>query len=67
MLLGHCHGLQVCQVPVADLNIGEPCPVLGSYLSIEYHCKHGQIGPFLNLLDFHIVNFKSADGEEGTI
>uniref|UniRef100_A0A3B3B6G3 Polycystic kidney disease 1 like 2a n=1 Tax=Oryzias melastigma TaxID=30732 RepID=A0A3B3B6G3_ORYME len=34
-----CHGLQVCQAPV-DLSLfSEPCAVLGSYLSIEYHCK----------------------------
>uniref|UniRef100_A0A3B3HKL2 Polycystic kidney disease 1 like 2a n=1 Tax=Oryzias latipes TaxID=8090 RepID=A0A3B3HKL2_ORYLA len=39
----HCHGQQACQVPV-DLNLfSEPCAVLGSYLSIEYHCK--QISP----------------------
>uniref|UniRef100_A0A3B3CX93 Polycystic kidney disease 1 like 2a n=1 Tax=Oryzias melastigma TaxID=30732 RepID=A0A3B3CX93_ORYME len=38
-----CHGLQVCQAPV-DLSLfSEPCAVLGSYLSIEYHCK--QISP----------------------
>uniref|UniRef100_A0A3Q2DC30 Polycystic kidney disease protein 1-like 2 n=1 Tax=Cyprinodon variegatus TaxID=28743 RepID=A0A3Q2DC30_CYPVA len=35
----HCRGLQACQVPL-DLNsFTEPCPVLGSYLSVEYHCK----------------------------
>uniref|UniRef100_A0A665ST47 Polycystic kidney disease 1 like 2a n=1 Tax=Echeneis naucrates TaxID=173247 RepID=A0A665ST47_ECHNA len=37
----HCHGLQACQAPVDLSSFGEPCPVLGSYLSIEYHCKHG--------------------------
>ncbi|XP_039983123.1 polycystic kidney disease protein 1-like 2 [Xiphias gladius] len=37
----HCHGLQACQAPVELSSFGEPCPVLGSYLSIEYHCKHG--------------------------
>ncbi|XP_033504613.2 polycystin-1-like protein 2 [Epinephelus lanceolatus] len=37
----HCHGLQACQSPVDLSTFGEPCPVLGSYLSIEYHCKHG--------------------------
>ncbi|XP_015238922.1 PREDICTED: polycystic kidney disease protein 1-like 2 [Cyprinodon variegatus] len=37
----HCRGLQACQVPL-DLNsFTEPCPVLGSYLSVEYHCKDG--------------------------
>lgn len=43
----HCHGLQACQVPVDLSSFGEPCPMLGSYLSIEYHCKHGQICPFI--------------------
>ncbi|XP_036950669.1 polycystic kidney disease protein 1-like 2 isoform X1 [Acanthopagrus latus] len=37
----HCHGLQACQAPVDVSSFGEPCPMLGSYLSIEYHCKHG--------------------------
>uniref|UniRef100_A0A3B4T4Z1 Polycystic kidney disease protein 1-like 2 n=1 Tax=Seriola dumerili TaxID=41447 RepID=A0A3B4T4Z1_SERDU len=37
----HCHGLQACQAPVDLSSFGEPCPVLGSYLSVEYHCKHG--------------------------
>uniref|UniRef100_A0A671XN96 Polycystic kidney disease 1 like 2a n=1 Tax=Sparus aurata TaxID=8175 RepID=A0A671XN96_SPAAU len=37
----HCHGLQACQAPVDLSSFGEPCPMLGSYLSIEYHCKHG--------------------------
>uniref|UniRef100_A0A3B4T5N7 Polycystic kidney disease protein 1-like 2 n=1 Tax=Seriola dumerili TaxID=41447 RepID=A0A3B4T5N7_SERDU len=36
----HCHGLQACQAPVDLSSFGEPCPVLGSYLSVEYHCKH---------------------------
>ncbi|XP_042266661.1 polycystic kidney disease protein 1-like 2 [Thunnus maccoyii] len=37
----HCRGLQACQAPVDLSSFGEPCPVLGSYLSVEYHCKHG--------------------------
>ncbi|XP_047436040.1 polycystic kidney disease protein 1-like 2 isoform X3 [Mugil cephalus] len=37
----HCHGLQACQAPVDLSSFGEPCPVLGSYLSVEYRCKHG--------------------------
>ncbi|XP_053175168.1 polycystic kidney disease protein 1-like 2 [Scomber japonicus] len=40
-----CRGLQSCQAPVDLSSFGEPCPLLGSYLSVEYHCKHG-----LNLL-----------------
>uniref|UniRef100_A0A8D3EA04 Polycystic kidney disease protein 1-like 2 n=1 Tax=Scophthalmus maximus TaxID=52904 RepID=A0A8D3EA04_SCOMX len=37
----YCHGLQACQAPVDLSSFGEPCPVLGSYLSVEYHCKQG--------------------------
>uniref|UniRef100_A0A8C9XSG1 Polycystic kidney disease 1 like 2a n=1 Tax=Sander lucioperca TaxID=283035 RepID=A0A8C9XSG1_SANLU len=45
----HCHGRQACQAPVDLSSFGEPCPVLGSYMSVEYSCKHGQI-----LLPLHI-------------
>uniref|UniRef100_A0A8C9XN42 Polycystic kidney disease 1 like 2a n=1 Tax=Sander lucioperca TaxID=283035 RepID=A0A8C9XN42_SANLU len=37
----HCHGRQACQAPVDLSSFGEPCPVLGSYMSVEYSCKHG--------------------------
>ncbi|KAK2920185.1 polycystin-1-like protein 2 isoform X2 [Channa argus] len=37
----NCHGLQTCQAPLDPSSFGEPCPALGSYLSIEYHCKYG--------------------------
>ncbi|XP_074522624.1 polycystin-1-like protein 2 [Halichoeres trimaculatus] len=37
----HCHGLQACQAPVDLSSFGEPCPMLRSYLSVEYHCKDG--------------------------
>uniref|UniRef100_A0A8C3A6T3 Polycystic kidney disease 1 like 2a n=1 Tax=Cyclopterus lumpus TaxID=8103 RepID=A0A8C3A6T3_CYCLU len=37
----HCHSLQACQAPVDLSSFGEPCPLLGSYLSVEYTCKHG--------------------------
>ncbi|KAM7014972.1 polycystin-1-like protein 2 [Tautogolabrus adspersus] len=37
----HCHGLQACQAPVDMSAFGEPCPMLRSYLSVEYHCKDG--------------------------
>ncbi|XP_051994643.1 polycystic kidney disease protein 1-like 2 [Xyrauchen texanus] len=35
----NCRGLQVCQAAVDISSFGEPCPALGSYLSVEYHCK----------------------------
>ncbi|MCI4383146.1 hypothetical protein PGIGA_G00023010 [Pangasianodon gigas] len=38
---GHCHGLQVCQAVAEVASFGEPCPGLGSYLSVDYHCKEG--------------------------
>uniref|UniRef100_A0A4W4GFP4 Polycystic kidney disease 1 like 2a n=1 Tax=Electrophorus electricus TaxID=8005 RepID=A0A4W4GFP4_ELEEL len=36
-----CHGLQVCQATTDVTSFGEPCPRLGSYLLVEYHCKDG--------------------------
>ncbi|KAL1007239.1 hypothetical protein UPYG_G00083860 [Umbra pygmaea] len=38
---GDCHGLQACQASADVASLGEPCPGLGSYLSVEYHCKDG--------------------------
>ncbi|XP_034046435.1 polycystic kidney disease protein 1-like 2 [Thalassophryne amazonica] len=37
----HCRGRQACQAGVDTSSFSEPCPALGSYLSVEYHCKHG--------------------------
>ncbi|XP_077374484.1 polycystin-1-like protein 2 [Festucalex cinctus] len=38
---GGCHGLQACQAPADAKSYGEPCPWLGSYLSVDYRCKDG--------------------------
>ncbi|CAJ1049631.1 polycystic kidney disease protein 1-like 2 [Xyrichtys novacula] len=37
----HCQGLQACQAPANLGSFGEPCPLLRSYLSVEYRCKDG--------------------------
>ncbi|KAI9536004.1 hypothetical protein NQZ68_038411 [Dissostichus eleginoides] len=38
-----CNNRKVCHLiaNVVDL-FGEPCPQLGSYLSVDYHCKDGR-------------------------
>ncbi|XP_053369297.1 polycystic kidney disease protein 1-like 2 [Clarias gariepinus] len=41
MVSEHCLGLQVCQAVADVASFGEPCPGLGSYLSVDYHCKDG--------------------------
>ncbi|XDV17483.1 hypothetical protein PO909_023332 [Leuciscus waleckii] len=33
-----CNGQQVCTAVADGSSSGEPCPDLGSYLSVEYHC-----------------------------
>ncbi|XP_064414889.1 polycystin-1-like protein 2 [Latimeria chalumnae] len=37
----YCHGLQVCQTAIDGSSITDPCPSLGNYLSVDYHCKEG--------------------------
>ncbi|KAL4613536.1 polycystic kidney disease protein 1-like 2 [Arapaima gigas] len=41
LVSGHCHWQQVCQVTAGDVSSGDPCPGLGSYLSVEYRCTDG--------------------------
>ncbi|KAM4743702.1 polycystin-1-like protein 2 [Anableps anableps] len=36
-----CRGLQACQARLDVSSMTEPCPLLGSYLSVEYRCKDG--------------------------
>ncbi|XP_066504124.1 polycystin-1-like protein 2 [Hoplias malabaricus] len=36
-----CNGRQVCEVAADVKSFGNPCPGLGNYLSIKYHCKYG--------------------------
>ncbi|XP_017296853.3 polycystic kidney disease protein 1-like 2 [Kryptolebias marmoratus] len=37
----HCRGLQACQAPLDRRSFRDPCPLLGSYLFVEYRCKDG--------------------------
>lgn len=46
----HCHGRQVCQITEVANSLGEPCPQLGSYLSLDYHCKDGWFPHYYNAL-----------------
>ena len=44
-LLEQCDGLEVCRASVVQSLLGEPCPIHGSYLSVQYHCDDGQSAP----------------------
>uniref|UniRef100_A0A3B4T629 Polycystic kidney disease protein 1-like 2 n=1 Tax=Seriola dumerili TaxID=41447 RepID=A0A3B4T629_SERDU len=67
----HCHGLQACQAPVDLSSFGEPCPVLGSYLSVEYHCKHKKVSEYLltgiNNVQSALLNNKELNGDPAII
>ncbi|KAI3355885.1 hypothetical protein L3Q82_004435 [Scortum barcoo] len=39
-LAARCHGRQVCLIAEVEPLV-EPCPQLGSYLSLDYNCKDG--------------------------
>ncbi|CAL8267238.1 unnamed protein product [Lota lota] len=41
LLAEECDGLEVCRPNVVQSSLGEPCPVLRSYLSVQYHCEDG--------------------------
>uniref|UniRef100_A0A8D3DK98 Polycystic kidney disease 1 like 2a n=1 Tax=Scophthalmus maximus TaxID=52904 RepID=A0A8D3DK98_SCOMX len=56
----YCHGLQACQAPVDLSSFGEPCPVLGSYLSVEYHCKQGVIFICKKVSDFLLTGINNV-------
>ncbi|KAE8299524.1 Polycystic kidney disease protein 1-like 2 PC1-like 2 protein Polycystin-1L2 Precursor [Larimichthys crocea] len=36
-----CHGRSVCNITEVVESFSEPCPQLGSYLSLDYHCSNG--------------------------
>ncbi|XP_043937521.1 polycystic kidney disease protein 1-like 2 [Protopterus annectens] len=38
---GLCQKLQECQVTSDGMSFGNPCPSLGNYLAVDYHCKEG--------------------------
>ncbi|XP_049449240.1 polycystic kidney disease protein 1-like 2 [Epinephelus fuscoguttatus] len=60
-LTAHCSGRQICQIaPVVDSFV-EPCPHLGSYLSVDYHCKDGlslSVGTVAAVYDDVTINVK---------
>uniref|UniRef100_A0A8C5H9L6 Polycystic kidney disease protein 1-like 2 n=1 Tax=Gouania willdenowi TaxID=441366 RepID=A0A8C5H9L6_GOUWI len=75
-----CHGLQACQAAVNLSSISEPCPVRGSYLSVDYRCKEGypvvfflqkKVSDFLltgmNNVQSALLNNKIPNGEPAII
>lgn len=41
--LDQCQGHQVCHVDEVLSSLSEPCPQMGSYLMVDYHCKDGRL------------------------
>ncbi|TRY93276.1 hypothetical protein DNTS_021652, partial [Danionella cerebrum] len=63
----HCRGLQVCQATGDISSFGDPCPALGSYLAVEYHCKEGNLTCTLNAGDGHIVENYNPEEMDGVV
>ncbi|XP_027146940.1 polycystic kidney disease protein 1-like 2 [Larimichthys crocea] len=40
-LTAQCHGRSLCNITEVVESFSEPCPQLGSYLSLDYHCNDG--------------------------
>lgn len=61
----HCHGRQVCQITEVVNSFGEPCPQLGSYLSLDYHCKDGWFTYYYNALRYSLLFMNSSNLDIG--
>jgi len=55
-----CNGQQVCMAVADGSSSGELCPDLGSYLSVEYHCKNRERSFIFSKVQYiHAVNGKT--------